>query len=492
VRNVNPILPYADDKETETVVPFYYRSPARSAGAGQNRCGRGRRDFRYGTSSLRSDQLRKGQSAQAAESLGLDPKQILKDLPELSKLLTEGMPPLEQNSLLRTTALNHTRDMLARNYYGKIGPDGRSVFDRIIESGYDPELFGESLGVIAFYNLIDPEKAVYLLFKNMLREELNPVRVEPRYILGPGIREVGIGIGTGAMNLGAGQYNVYVATCDFGAPRDLPMKDAELAFLYLINQARANPLAMAQTLGLDPEKILENLPEWRDLLTDGLPPLGFDARLHQSASEHCRDMVEKGYFSELSPEGTPPADRIFDAGYDAWETGEVIGSLGSSDFLGEEGAAFQIFTARFKEELNPERTGQLQFLNPDFKDVGVSLKSFPLQGEGVEAGAYTLLVVDLGESSTPSGSFLTGVVYQDTNGDGLYGFGEGISSLPVTVEGSGRSFTLLTDPAGGVTLPLDPGLYTVAVDLEGSLIKRVVELREKNVGVWFKLDPVAE
>jgi hypothetical protein len=77
---------------------------------------------------------------------------------------------------------------------------------------------GESLGMLAFYNFIEPADAVELIFENMFRDELDPERTERRNILAGDLEEAGIAIGAGTLNLSGSLYNVYVATCDFGAP----------------------------------------------------------------------------------------------------------------------------------------------------------------------------------------------------------------------------------------------------------------------------------
>lgn len=56
-----------------------------------------------------------------------------------------------------------------------------------------------------------------------------------------------------------------------------------------------------------------------DLLADerarrGCPPLAWDARVAGVAGAHSRDMVERGYFSHVSPEGHDPFDRLAAAG----------------------------------------------------------------------------------------------------------------------------------------------------------------------------------
>jgi len=421
-----------------------------------------------------------------ATSLGLNPQQVLEDLPELTEILTQGLPPFENNALLHEAASNHTQDMLTQNYFSKISLDGRSPYDRIAETGYDPNITGETLGILAFYNFIGSETAVNILFKNMFLDELNPERAEPRNILNPEIQDMGIGIGTGIMDLGAGRYNVYVVTCDFATSG---VSLLELELLELINQARENPLGMAGFLGLAPDQTLENLSELRDILIQGLPPLIFDNNLYQAASGHRKDMIEKGYFSKQSLDGATPQDRILETEYDPDVTGEAIGSMVSSSYLLKKDMAFRIFASLFKAELDPGSKTERKILNGAFKDAGISFDAFQFQQEGDGFATYGLVVVDLGKKRFPVKPCLTGVVYRDANGDGLYSLGEGIPNANVTVGGSDAYFSVVTHMAGGFTLELDPGRYIVTIDQNGDISERVIEIRDENMGIWFKVNP---
>jgi len=97
--------------------------------------------------------------------------------------------------------------------------------------------------------------------------------------------------------------------------------------------------------------------------------------------------------------------------------------------------------------------------------------------------------VDFGKSSLPAKPCLTGVVYDDVNGDGLYTMGEGIFDTWVTVDGSDASFDLVTNIAGGFTLELEPGPYSVIIHENGDIPERVVDIGDENMGLWFKVDP---
>lgn len=149
-------------------------------------------------------------------SLGLDPDQVLADLPELYGILTDGLPPLGINEDLQGAARAHTQDMLDNNFYSHDSLDGRSYEDRMLDSGYDPVVAGETLEAIALLNAMHPSEAVSGIFENMFRDELDPSMTEKRNILDPDLREVGIGFGTGVLDLDGSRSNV-VVTCDFGS-----------------------------------------------------------------------------------------------------------------------------------------------------------------------------------------------------------------------------------------------------------------------------------
>ncbi len=149
----------------------------------------------------------------------------------------------------------------------------------------------------------------------------------------------------------------------------------DAAFLELANRARQAPLEMAASLGLDPERVLADVPELADVLTGGLPPLAADERLRASARSHVRDMIERGYFDEVSPEGQAALDRAIAAGYPAGTADESLGMLAFLNFMEPAVAAERIFANMFLDEIRPDENGPLRILNPEFRDVGVGFGS---------------------------------------------------------------------------------------------------------------------
>jgi uncharacterized protein YkwD len=334
-----------------------------------------------------------------AASMGMDTEKILKDLPQLEKILREGLPPLMFNGNLTDAARAHTQDMFANGYYSHGSPDGRGYDARIRNSGYPAATTGESLGMLVFANFIDPADAVRILFEYMFWDELDPLRTEKRNILDPRLKEAGISVDTGVLSLGGAPWNVYLTTCDFGAVISRP----EAKLFQLINQARQSPLAVAASLGMDPQQILADFPELRDLLTQGLSPLTFSSGLYKAARAHGEDMLASGYFSHNSLNGRTYVDRIREAGYNPLNAGEYTElqclGTGLTDETNDriDWLVRFMFEKLFTRELRLDGAEQRNILNAGLKEVGISLITGTSPELGGICGDFMLLmVVDFG------------------------------------------------------------------------------------------------
>ena len=421
-----------------------------------------------------------------ATSLGMDADQILKDLPELEDILINGLPPLSFNEKLYAAASAHTQDMLENNYYSHTSLDGRIYDGRIVESGYDPLVTGESLGMLAFSNFIEPAEAVELIFENMFRDELDPARTERRNILASNLEEVGIGFDSGAFEIGGSIYNAYLTTCDFGlkAAEGLTIEEAELALLHLINQARSRPLELAASLGMNPDQILADLPELYDILTRGLPPLGFNKKLHMVAREHNIDMLENCYYTHSSLDGRTYQERIIEGGYDAVATGESLGLLTFTALIAPETAISLIFEKMFLDELDPLSTEKRNILDPDLREAGIGFGLGVVEKDGSPINAY-ISTCDFGGLAKQEGPYLMGVVYQDLNEDMFYSPDEGLPGIAVSIDIPNQMLELVTNAAGGFVLMLGPGATRVIVELPEGRTESWVYLEEENQRLEF-------
>ncbi|HDL07123.1 MAG TPA: CAP domain-containing protein [Desulfobacteraceae bacterium] len=171
-----------------------------------------------------------------------------------------------------------------------------------------------------------------------------------------------------AINTASGFYMPAFADDDL-------FREQEELLLELINRARANPLAAARSLGLNTDKILEDLPEIADILVNGLPPFTYNGNLYLAAAAHNNDMLENSFYSSISLNGLTPEERILNNGYMPKNTGESLGMLGFSNFVEAEDAARIIFSNMFKDELDAKRDRQRNILNPDLKEAGISIGS---------------------------------------------------------------------------------------------------------------------
>ena len=422
-----------------------------------------------------------------ATSLGMDAEQILQDLPELKDILTNGLPPLSFNENLYAAAGAHTRDMLEHGYYSHISLDGRTFEERIRASGYVPTATGESLGMLAFFNFIQPAKAVELIFENMFRDELDPARTERRNILASDLEEAGIALGTGALQLAGSACNVYLVTCDFG----FGVGEIEMELLNLINQARRCPLEAAVSAGLDPDQILADLPELRGILSEGLPPLSFNKNLYAAAGAHARDMLENGYYSHDSLDGRTAEDRIRESGYDdPLTTGESIGLACLCGDRTPEECAYRLFKQILTAELRPDCSIDRNILNPDLREAAISLVAGTSSELGGICGDEVLLMtVDFGAGAAEKAPALAGVVYSDLNGDGIYSMGEGLERVAVEIEGESGHFSVYTNEAGGFSLSLPSGAYRLAVMAGEEEMIRYIDIGSENRLVIFRSCP---
>ena len=402
----------------------------------------------------------------------LDTDQVLADLPWLYEELTQGLAPLRSDSALTDAARSHTGDMLENDYYGYDSQDGSTTDDRISNAGYLADVTDESLGILGFFNYVGPSQAVFQIFSTLYRDELNPERTRPRNILDPEFRDVGIGFGAGKLTLQGVSFNVYLVTCDFGAPM---VSALELELLGLINQARERPLDMIEAYGIDPGPFLEFDSGLYEILTRPVMPLVPNASLRSASKAHSEDMLANSFFDHISSDGRSLEERVVEKDYDPAILGEVIQRVGFSAFSDTDAAYAleQIVEQILRDEItNYVDTGVLTILNPDLQDLGIGMVSGTCE-VGDEAADVLIATAALGseaEGGTPS---LVGTVYVDEDGDGLYSYGEGLPEVRVTIESGHTLFGYLelqevwTDRAGGFHYPLDSGLHRVTVYVPG-------------------------
>lgn len=245
----------------------------------------------------------------------------------------------------------------------------------------------------------------------------------------------------------------------------------EQYLLELINRARLDPLGEAKRMGIG--------------LNDDLAPgqisggakqvLAGNDLLDLSAADHSLWMLAEDKFQHEGLGGSLPNERMVDAGYDAASFGENIALVGSTIPLTIAGAIEELNKNLF---LSAEH--RVNTLDADYREVGL----------GAELGLFTqapntfsaaMLTENFGLKGTDR--FLTGVVYQDADGDAFYSMGEGIGGVTFAAGGQqdATSFT------GGYALGLASGAaVSVTGQVGGVAFGLKVDMRPGNV----KLDVV--
>lgn len=240
----------------------------------------------------------------------------------------------------------------------------------------------------------------------------------------------------------------------------------EQLFLERLNDARANPAAYGQAIGLDLSGVAP------------AQPLAFNTNLVQAARDHSQDMNDRRFFAHVNPSGLNPGQRLRNVGF-AW-TG-----YGESLAAGVEDPAEALrllIVDAGVADLGHRR--QLLSIDSSFRghtQVGVGAV---VNGSGPYRHYYT---IDSGQTADTR-PFLTGVVMNDANGNNLYDIGEGQGGVTVTVWGVG---SVTSFASGGYALPLGPGTYTVTASGGGlaGAVTRTVTVGSTNVRLNLTPDP---
>jgi hypothetical protein len=229
------------------------------------------------------------------------------------------------------------------------------------------------------------------------------------------------------------------------------------------------------------------------------PPLAFNADLCQAARGHDTVMlaIDSQYHyldnsdSLLYPqEGgyLGPQKRIENAGYTNWSNwGENVYDYGNGmdDIL----AAFLVDWG------NPDlghRHNIMNFASTDaiYNEVGIAI----LDSSDPGGVGPILITEDFGRRMiddffTAPFTYVLGVVYTDSNKNGLYDIGEGDSGVTITLS-SGTTYYAVTTGSGGYAIPYDIGTRSVTVTATGGpygsgSVSQTVQLDSENVKVDF-------
>ncbi|MBW1671513.1 MAG: hypothetical protein JRJ43_10715 [Deltaproteobacteria bacterium] len=264
----------------------------------------------------------------------------------------------------------------------------------------------------------------------------------------------------------------------------LQQESAEALFLQWVNEARANPWAEAERLGLNVTELRNEVDgsvasQW----DEGLSPLEWNEQLALAAACHVQDMLDRGYYSHISPEGLGPEQRIPSAFYDPLFYGESLGGVAFIKVIPAEKAAHFIYDGLLRDAFCQGSEGA-PLLDPLLRDIGLCLDGGVLFFEDSWYNVY-ILTCDLGRIHEPVSDgqeVLYGHLFKDLNSNGRYDLGEGIQGSLLTISGLptvGFSPMLRVEDQiasgreGSYLFELMPGDYSLTVEQNGETVSEV-------------------
>src|SRR6478735_2426034 len=185
----------------------------------------------------------------------------------------------------------------------------------------------------------------------------------------------------------------------------------------------------------------------------GAQPLAFNSHLLASSENHSEWMIASDVFSHTGSGGSDPTDRMETAGYrftGEWRSGENIAwaSIRAPAGLQDE---VQLLHTNLMN--SPDHKANI--LNMNFREIGIGFETGEFQG-------WDAAFVTENFARSGSSSFLTGVAFDDKDGDKFYDPGEGLGGITVqAVSSSGVVYSTTAMTTGGYQIALPTDTYNV-------------------------------
>jgi serralysin len=265
--------------------------------------------------------------------------------------------------------------------------------------------------------------------------------------------------------------------------------------LELLNRARLNPQAEADRL------LGGNLNEGLAAGTISTAPkqaVAFNLNLFNAAQGHSQWQLANNTFSHTGANGSSSADRVTASGYTWKTTGENIAWKGTTGAVDLTSFVAEQEDGLFVDTGIANRGHRTNMLNPNYREVGISAVTGKFTSGGT-AYDSVMTTQDFGTDSKNSNALLTGVVYTDAvKNDDFYTVGEGLGNITIDAVGNGQTFTGTSLTAGGYSLSLAPGTYSVSFrgdfnsdGIVDTSAARSVTIGSENVKVDFASDTFA-
>ena len=259
----------------------------------------------------------------------------------------------------------------------------------------------------------------------------------------------------------------------------------EQSLLWLMNSARQDPTEEGFFLadldessvqsaigyfGVDVGVLLQEFAA-----TPAKPPAAFDARLYEAAYQHSLYLIAND-----AQNHTGQFDRVATAGFHSWGMRGNVFSYAKSALYAH--AGFNIdWGGSDGTGMQTGRGHRMAIMSVDGDYTNVGLAAVPEANGATQVGP----IVVTGNYAYAATSyadhynrFLVGTVWEDLDGDGLYGAGEGFAGVEVVP--SVGPYYAVTGAAGGYAIPLpatvDPGPVAVSFSGDGFGETQVIDV----------------
>jgi Ca2+-binding RTX toxin-like protein len=228
---------------------------------------------------------------------------------------------------------------------------------------------------------------------------------------------------------------------------------AEQYLIEMINRARLDPQAEAARYGLSLNAGLQGTT----ITGAPLDPLSPNTNLEAAAQGHSLWMLAEDVFDHTGVNGSSPGARITDAGYaftGSWAWRENLAWTGTTSTLNLTSAIEEHHEGLYRSAGHRANT-----FSDNIKEVGAAQVAGKFTYQGT---TYNSSMLTLNFASSGRDVYVTGVAYEDSDGDAFYGIGEGSGGIWISAGGSQAT----TASAGG---------YGIGVTANGSLSVTVGE-----------------
>lgn len=247
----------------------------------------------------------------------------------------------------------------------------------------------------------------------------------------------------------------------------------EQEFVYRVNRARHDPAAYQAEQNL-PASVATAPPRG---------PLAINDELSNSSDVKANDMVARNYFAHTDPSGVQPNQLARNVGYPLPDSYPNDANFIESISAGTtQDNASLVLDFLVTDEFDPGLGHRRQLLGiDDFnaanREIGVGFSS------STGATFTNYWAIHIARRQDPL-NFVTGVVFDDADGDGRFDAGEGLPGVTITVD---STITTTTNAAGGWSVAVGDGEHSIVAN-GGSFVgysTATAEVAGDNVQIDF-------